>query len=77
MTTQTERVLQEVLGLPPIERAEMVERILASFDFPNRKEIDVAWAQEAEERLDAYEREDITSIPASRVFDRIDRQNSK
>jgi len=74
MTAQTEQVLKEILELPPIDRAEMVERILSSFDFPNRKEIDAAWAHEAEERIDAYEGGDIKATPASRVFDKIDRR---
>lgn len=76
MTAQTERVLMEILGLPPVERAEMVEVILSSFDFPNRKEIDAAWAKESEERIDAYERGDIKSAPANQVFEKIDRKYS-
>ena len=76
MTVQTQQVLKEVLRLPPIERAEMVEQILASFDFPTRKHIDEAWAKEAEDRIDAYERGDIKAIPAATVFEKIDRQYS-
>ena len=76
MTVQAEQVLKEVLGLPPIERAEMVEQILASFDFPTRKRIDESWAKEAEDRIDAYERGDIKAIPAGAVFERIDQQYS-
>ncbi len=77
MTVQTKHVLKEVLDLPPIERAEMVEQILASFDFPSRKQIDEAWAKEAEDRLDAYDRGDIKAIPAKKVFEKIDRQYSR
>jgi len=77
MTVKTQHVLKEILGLPPIERAEIVEQILASFDFPTRKEIDEAWAKEAEDRLDAYERGEIKATPAGAVFERIDRQYSK
>ena len=52
----------------------MVERILSSFDFPNRKENDAAWAREAEERIDAYECGDIKASSANQVFEKIDRQ---
>ncbi len=76
MTTQTQQVLEKAVGLPPIERAELVERILASFDFPSRADIDLAWAREAEDRINAYERGDITAIPASQVFDRIEKKYS-
>jgi len=74
MTPQSEQVLHEALDLPPIGRAELVEQILASFEFPARQDIDAAWAQEAEDRIDAYEREEIGSSPASEVFKDVDQQ---
>jgi putative addiction module component (TIGR02574 family) len=74
MTPQSERVLHDALDLPPVDRAELVEQILASFEFPARKDIDAAWAREAEERLDALERGEIGSSPASEVFREIDQQ---
>ncbi len=74
MTPQSEQILREVLNLPPMERAELVERILASFEFPARKDIDAVWAQEAEDRIDAFERGEIGSSPANQVFKEIDQQ---
>ncbi len=74
MTPQTEQVLREALDLPPLDRAELVEQILASFEFPARKDIDAAWGKEAEDRLNAFERGDIGSSPASEVFREIDQQ---
>ncbi|MCX5646736.1 MAG: addiction module protein [Phycisphaerae bacterium] len=74
MTPQSQQILDEALGLPPVDRAELVERILASFEFPARQDIDAAWAQEAEDRIDAYERGEIGSSPASEVFKEIDQQ---
>jgi len=74
MTPQSEQILREVLNLAPMERAELVERILASFEFPARKDIDAAWAQEVEGRIDAFERGEIRSSPASQVFREIDQQ---
>jgi putative addiction module component (TIGR02574 family) len=74
MTPQSEQILREALDLPPIDRAELVEHILASFEFPARQDIDAAWAREAEDRLDAYERGEIASSPASEVFKEIERQ---
>ena len=73
MTAQSQEVLREALDLPPIERAELVEQILASFDFPARKGIDALWAKEVEDRIDAYERGDIGTVPAKDVFDKIGR----
>ena len=74
MTPQSEHILREVLELAPIDRAELVEQILASFEFPARKDIDAAWGKEAEDRIDAYERGGIGSLPAGDVFREIDRQ---
>ena len=76
MTPQTKHVLEKALDLPPIERAELVENILASFNFPARAEIDAAWAQEAEDRIDAYDRGDIAAIPAAKVFEKIEKKYS-
>jgi putative addiction module component (TIGR02574 family) len=74
MTPQIERILREALDLPPIDRAELVEQILASFEFPARQDIDAAWAREVEDRVDAYERGEIASSPAGEVFKEIERQ---
>ena len=74
MTSQSHKILKEALDLSPIERAELVEQILASFDFPARKDIDAAWAQEAEDRIDAYERGEIGSSPSDEVLKEINKQ---
>jgi putative addiction module component (TIGR02574 family) len=76
MTTQVQDVLAKAVGLPPIERAELVEGILSSFDFHCRADIDAAWAREVEDRIDAYERGEIATIPASKVFEEIEKKYS-
>ena len=74
MTLQSQKILNEALDLSPTERAELVEQILASFDFPARKDIDTAWAKEAEERIDAYERGEIGSTSSEDVIKEINKQ---
>ena len=71
MTTQTQQVLEKAINLPPVERAELVEQILSSFNFPSRDEIDALWAKEAEDRIDAYDQGKIKAIPANQVFEKI------
>ena len=44
---------EEAEGLPPADRIELAERLLGSLDKPD-PEIDRAWAEESERRLDAY-----------------------
>jgi putative addiction module component (TIGR02574 family) len=73
MTEQGKKVLSEALALSPIERAALVEELLSSFDFPVQGEVDAAWAVEAEDRIDAYERGELDASPAEAVFDRINR----
>ena len=73
MTVQTQEILGKAIDLPPVERAELVENILSSFDFPSRDEIDALWANEAEDRIDAYDQGKIKATPASQVFAKINR----
>jgi len=74
MTPQSKQVLRDALELAPTDRAELVEQILASFEFPARKDIDAAWALEVEDRIDAFERGQIGSSSANAVFREIDQE---
>jgi len=68
MPQHGKQILAEALKLLPVERAELVENLLTSFEFQSRKTIDALWAQEAEDRIDAFERGEMTAIPAGDVF---------
>ena len=68
-------ILQEALSLPPTERAALVERLIASLDAPVREHIDGLWGQEAEDRIEAFERGEIPTIAAKDVFDKIGKQH--
>jgi putative addiction module component (TIGR02574 family) len=50
----TDNILREILTLTPLERARLIEKLIASLDEPD-KEIDELWAKEAEERINAYD----------------------
>ena len=73
MLKHAENILAEALELPPMERAELVENLLSSFEFQSRGTIDALWAQEAEDRVDAFERGEMTAIPAKDVFIEIEK----
>ncbi len=77
MTIETKRVLEKALTLPPVERAELVEQILSSFEFPSRGDIDALWAKESEARIDSYDQKKIKATSASKVFDRIDNRTTR
>ena len=76
MPKHGKQILSEALKLPPVERAELVEDLLSSFEFQSRKTIDALWAQEAEDRIDALDRGEMAEIPAREVFAEIEK-NSK
>ena len=73
MPKHSKRILAEALELPPVERAELVENLLTSFEFQSRKRMDALWAEEAEDRIDAFERGEMTAIPARDVFGEIEK----
>jgi putative addiction module component (TIGR02574 family) len=77
MPASSEQILEQVLALPAQDRAEIVERLLASFQVPPDPDLDKLWAREAEDRLDAYDRGELGAVPAEEVFARIERQRGK
>ena len=76
MSPQAREVLAQALKLSPLEKAELVERILDTFVLPDRKAIDERWAAEAEDRIDAYERGAVVVRSVTDVFARIERSNA-
>ena len=70
MSGLAEKLIEQVLCLPAEERAEVAERLLSSLE-PPLTAIDQLWAEEAEDRIDAYERGEIEAIPARDVFNAI------
>ncbi len=77
MMEKSKRILAEALELSPIERASLIEELLSSFNFPERKKRDMMWAEEVEDRINAYERGEILSSPAEDVYERIEGNVSK
>lgn len=75
MLQETSKLFEEAKKLPPAERAELIEKLLDSFDTEQNKEIDKTWAKEAESRLDAYEAGLIEGIPITNVFEDIERKD--
>jgi putative addiction module component (TIGR02574 family) len=77
MSKVGEQIFAEALKLSPVERAELVENLLTSFEFPSRKIIDDLWVQEVESRIDAFERGEIMAIPAEEVFLKIEKHKEE
>jgi putative addiction module component (TIGR02574 family) len=71
MIRNNAKVISDALSLPPRSRAKLAEQLLESLDDPKQREIDRLWADEAEERIDAYERGELKAIPGQEVFRRL------
>jgi len=55
--------------MPPRYRARLAERLLESLDHPKQQEIDRLWAEEVEDRIDAYEQGSLSrSVLGRRCF---------
>lgn len=62
MTAQTLAVLTEAMTLSPVDRACLIEQLLASFDVVSRHTVDELWATETESRLHAFDKGEIKSV---------------
>jgi len=71
MIRNSAKVVDDALALPARSRARLAERLLESLDDPKQKEIDRLWAEEAEDRIEAYEKGDLKAIPGKEVFRRL------
>ena len=59
-------IVDDALALSTNERIALVERLLESLDAPN-DEVNAIWSKEADQRVQAYENNQIGSKPVSEV----------
>jgi putative addiction module component (TIGR02574 family) len=71
-TTKTKQLLNEALGLPDNERAELATRMIDSLDLAGDEDVDAAWADEIERRCMALDSGEATVSDWSDVRDRIE-----
>ncbi len=67
MSKLSNAVLQQALELSPIEKAQLIEGLLASLDTPDSS-LDKLWAAEADARVTGYEQGEIQTSPAEKVL---------
>jgi len=68
MSKNGAQVLEKALALPPEERAELADRLLSSLDEERHRRIDELWAEEAENRIDAFERGELEAVSVKKAF---------
>ncbi|MEX0906184.1 MAG: addiction module protein [Balneolaceae bacterium] len=64
--SEKEKLLYEALQLSSVEKADIIEQLIKSLDEPDAA-IDKLWMKESENRIDAYERGEISSITVEEV----------
>ncbi len=77
MIRNSTKVISQALSLPPRSRAKLAEKLLESLDDPKQREIDLLWATEVEDRIDAYEKGDLKAIPGREVFRKLKPRKKK
>jgi putative addiction module component (TIGR02574 family) len=67
MTQISKNIVDDALSLSTNQRVELVEKLLESLDVPN-SEINNIWAKEADDRVRAYENNEVSSKSISEVL---------
>ena len=67
MATNTDDIFDELLTLGPNDRAQLAERLLESLEPPDET-LRRLWAEEAERRVDAFDKKELSAVPAAQVF---------
>jgi len=76
VSATSEQILQQALALPPEERAELLDQLLAAFQGPTDPALDELWVAEAHDRLDAYHRGELEAVGIEEVLKEIDDQSA-
>lgn len=76
MSPRSAELLDEILMLPPQERAQLADRILDSLSSKNVRAIEQMCADEAEARLAAYERGEIAALSGEEAIAWLNEQAS-
>ena len=68
MNERVKKLAEEINKLPPEEQADLMDELLVLTYRPTDPEIDKAWAEEAQRRLDAHRRGETQAIPFEEVM---------
>ncbi len=71
MTQKSQVVLEEALKLTACERAEMAEQLIASLDEEPDSDVEQAWQEEVQRRLQQIECGEVKAIPWEEVQRRL------
>ena len=69
MSKLSNTMLEQALDLSPIEKAQLIERLLVSLDAPDAS-LDKVWAAEADARVASYDKGKIEVRSAESALDK-------
>lgn len=76
MTAQTMEIMDVVDSLPIDMRLEIIDHLLEGIS-PRNKDVDEAWKDEVERRIDEVERGEVKLIPLEEVRERLGKRYRK
>jgi putative addiction module component (TIGR02574 family) len=68
MASNFDDIMKDALTLPPVARAMLADHLLESLDWEEQKEIDAAWAEEAERRMQEIRDGKVQTIDGEQVM---------
>jgi putative addiction module component (TIGR02574 family) len=68
MDIQAENVLRTALSLDPNDRAEIAASLIASLDSQKDEDINTAWAEEIQRRIESIDKGEVQLIPSDEVM---------
>lgn len=68
MAANFDDIIKDALSLPPGARAMLADHLLESLDWEQQKEIDAAWAEEAERRMQEIRDGKVQTIDGEQVM---------
>lgn len=74
MNTRIETITSDALTLPEDQRLTLAHRILASVEPTRDRRIEAAWDGEIRERIRRFDAGESVGVPATLVFDELDKK---
>ena len=62
-----EHIFNEISPLKPVEKLQLIDKILNSLN-PSDEKLEDIWAKEAEDRIEAYDKELVSTVNEDDVF---------
>lgn len=74
MTVIAKEIFNQAIKLTPIERAELIESLLSSFNTPKTTEYEQEWNNEIEDRWELFEKGKMKTKNSDKVFAEINQK---